>query len=85
MKFSLHHIATLALLVTSATLAGEDLPATLMTKRGKLLASEDFTQPLAPLTGKPVGFASGFSGWRYNAASPGCAWVMWFPFTMAMQ
>lgn len=71
MKFSLHHIATLALLVTSATLAGEDLPATLMTKRGKLLASEDFTQPLAPLTGKPVGFASGFSGWRYNAASPG--------------
>lgn len=38
-----------------------------MTTRGKLLFSEDFTKPLAPFTGKPVGFASGFEGWRYNA------------------
>ena len=37
-----------------------------MTTRGKLLAGEDFSKPLAPFTGKPVGFASGFSGWKYN-------------------
>lgn len=43
------------------------MPATLMTTRGKLLLSEDFSKPLAPFTGKPVGFASGFEGWRYNA------------------
>lgn len=71
MKLPPYHLATFALLVTGAALAGDDLPATLMTTRGKLLASEDFTKSLAPLTGKPVGFASGFSGWRYNAASPG--------------
>jgi len=52
-------------LVASAALAAE-VP-TLMTIRGRLLASEDFTKPLAPFTGKPVGFASGFLGWRYNA------------------
>jgi hypothetical protein len=49
----------------AAAAFGEE-PKTLMTTRGKLLASEDFDKPLAPLTGKPVGFASGFSGWRYN-------------------
>lgn len=48
------------------THGADDLPGTLMTTRGKLLVSEDFTKPLAPFTGKPVGFASGFSGWRYN-------------------
>ena len=37
-----------------------------MATRGKLLISEDFTQVLAPFTGKPVGFASGFSGWKFN-------------------
>ncbi|EDY21718.1 hypothetical protein CfE428DRAFT_0963 [Chthoniobacter flavus Ellin428] len=42
------------------------LPKTLMTIRGKPLATEDFDKPLAPLTGKPIGFASGFGGWRYN-------------------
>ena len=50
---------------TSAPAQG-DLPKTRMTIRGKLLASEDFEKPLPPLTGKPIGFASGFSGWRYN-------------------
>lgn len=42
-----------------------------MTTRGKLLVSEDFMPPLAPVTGKPVGFASGFTGWRYNAGPVG--------------
>ena len=45
----------------------ESLTQTLMTTRGKLLASENFDQPLPPFTGKPVGIASGFLGWRYNA------------------
>jgi len=45
--------------------AEEALPKTLLTTRGKLLVSENFAQPLAPMTGKPVGFASGFSGWRF--------------------
>jgi len=53
---------TLTILLTAAAFAGEDLPKTLLTQRGKLLVSEDFTQPLAPFTGTPVGFASGFSG-----------------------
>lgn len=51
--------------------AADDLPKTLMTTRGKLLVSEDFTPPLAPVVGKPVGFASGFTGWRYNAGPAG--------------
>ena len=56
---------------TCAALAADELPKTLMTLRGKLRVSEDFTPPLAPVTGKPVGFASGFTGWRYNAGSAG--------------
>lgn len=49
-----------------------DEPATLMTTRGRLLASENFDQPLAPLVGAPVGFASGFTGWRYySGVTPG--------------
>jgi hypothetical protein len=57
----------LALCAVTAIAAEEELPKTLMTTRGKLLASENFDKPLAPFTGKPVGFASGFTGWRYNA------------------
>lgn len=45
--------------------------ATLLATRGRLLASEDFLKPPAPFTGKPVGFASGFSGWRFNAGPTG--------------
>jgi hypothetical protein len=66
--------ATLTLLLcgwTCGALAADELPKTLMTLRGKLLVSEDFTPPLAPVTGKPVGFASGFTGWRYNAGPVG--------------
>ena len=56
-----------ALCASAAVACGEELPKTIMTIRGKLLASENFDKPLAPFTGKPVGFASGFTGWRYNA------------------
>jgi len=40
---------------------------------------EDFTPPLAPVVGKPVGFASGFTGWRFNpgpAPSHGGIWTV---------
>jgi hypothetical protein len=56
---------------TCGAFAADELPKTLMTTRGKLLVSEDFTPPLAPVTGKPVGFASGYTGWRYNAGPVG--------------
>ncbi len=60
------------LLLTTLFLAAkaEESP-TLMTMRGKLLASEDFAAAPAPFTGKPVGFASGFTGWRYNSSNTG--------------
>ncbi len=62
---------TIVSLVLCATAAmAEDLPGTLLTTRGKLLASEDFATPLAPLQGKAVGFASGFTGWRYTSGAP---------------
>ena len=61
----------LLLATTLCLTAKADDLATLMTSRGKLLASEDFVQAPAPLTGKPVGFASGFSGWRYNSSATG--------------
>lgn len=57
----------LALLAAVVSSRAEDLPKTFLTSRGKLLMSEDFARPPAPFTGKPVGFASGFEGWRYNA------------------
>ena len=60
---------TLALFaaLTIISAHAEDLPKTLMTLRGRVLASEDFAKPPALLTGKPVGFASGFTGWRYTS------------------
>lgn len=61
----------LLLLTTLCLVAKAEEPATLMTTRGKLLASEDFAVAPAPFTGKPVGFASGFSGWRYNSSDAG--------------
>lgn len=63
------HCLVASCLIAMAT-AGETLPKTLMTTRGKLLAREDFDKPLAPLVGKPVGFASGFTGWRYTSGAP---------------
>ncbi len=57
----------LLLLLIAALAHADELPPTLMTTRGKLLVSEDFAEPLPPFTGRPVGFASGFTGWRFNA------------------
>lgn len=69
------HLCLLTLLTLALTAAAEDsLPKTLMTQRGKLLASEDFAKPLAPSTGVPVGFASGFSGWRFNIKPKAGKW-----------
>lgn len=61
------------ILLSAATFvcAEDTSPFTLMTTRGKLLASEDFAAAPAPFTGKPVGFASGFSGWRFNSSATG--------------
>lgn len=61
----------ITLLALTTIFSHADDPATLMTTRGKLLASEDFVAAPAPFTGKPVGFASGFSGWRYNSSTTG--------------
>jgi hypothetical protein len=67
MNFKLPCFTTLLAILATAALADDALPKTLLTTRGKLLVSEDFAQPHAPFTGTPVGFASGFQGWRYNA------------------
>ena len=56
------------------TFAAEDLPATLMTKPGKLIMSEDFSKPLPPVKGSTARFASGFGGWRYNVETRGGHW-----------
>jgi hypothetical protein len=63
----------IALLLSVITLAcaEESLPPTIMTTRGKLLASEEFAKVPEPFTGKPIGFASGFTGWRYNSTTSG--------------
>jgi hypothetical protein len=61
----------LLLATTLCLTAKADDPTTLMTTRGKLLASEDFAQVPTPFTGKLIGFASGFSGWRYNSSATG--------------
>ena len=61
----------LLLALTSYLTAKAEDATTLMTTRGKLLASEDFAQAPPPFTGKPVGFASGFTGWHYNGSATG--------------
>ena len=65
MKIALLLLTTLSLAAKAAE------PITLMTTRGKLLASEDFAAAPPPFTGKPVGFASGFTGWRYKSSNTG--------------
>jgi hypothetical protein len=72
MKFSV-----LLCLLAITVVRADDLPTTLLTTRGKLLLSENFAKPLAPFTGKPVGFASGFEGWRYNAGPATGKGGMW--------
>ena len=69
-------LLTFVLLLIAAASYAED-PATLMTTRGKLLLSEAFEKPPAAFTGKPVGFASGFEGWRYNAGPSAGKSGMW--------
>lgn len=61
-----HLCLTLLMALTLAASAEDGQPKTMMTQRGRLLASEDFARPPAPFTGVPAGFASGFSGWRFN-------------------
>jgi len=63
MKIALLLLTTLSLAAKAAE------PVTLMTTRGKLLASEDFATAPPPFTGEPVGFASGFTGWRYKSSN----------------
>src|SRR5258706_11641040 len=65
-------IALIALL--SAAAAPQDLPPTLMTTRGKLILSEDFSKAPAPPTGSTARFASGFGGWRFNVEKRGGHW-----------
>lgn len=62
-------VLLLCCLLSSLAFATE--PDTLMTTRGRLLASEDFNTAPAPFTGRPLGFASGFNGWRYNSSATG--------------
>ena len=57
----------LALACVSAFAA--DVP-TQMTVRGKELYSEDFAKPLPKYTGKPNGYASGFTGWLIHGTGP---------------
>ncbi len=60
--------------LSHAVIADEALSKTLMTQRGRLLASEDFTNPLPPATGTPRSFASGFTGWRFNKSLKSGKW-----------
>ena len=67
----------LSLFLTAALVApafAEDVPATLMTKPGKLLVSEDFAQQPPPPEGSTAAFASGFKGWRCNVVPRGGHW-----------
>lgn len=60
--------------LTAATARADDLPATLMTRPGRLLVSEDFSKALPPVEGSTARFASGFKGWRFNVEKRGGHW-----------
>mgnify|MGYP000095985117 FL=1 len=64
-----HSLALLLLALSCVSTFAEDVP-TQMTVRGKELYREDFAQPLAKFTGKPNGYASGFSGWLIHGTGP---------------
>jgi hypothetical protein len=66
-------IAVLAFLLTLSA-AADDLLPTLMNTRGKPLVDQPMNTPPPPFDGKSNGFASGFKGWRYNAAERGGHW-----------
>ena len=69
MKF----FALLSVLLTAHAFADDLLP-TLMNTRGKLLVDQAMDKQPPPFDGKSNGFASGFKGWRYNAAERGGHW-----------
>ena len=73
MNRALGHLLWMFLAATAN--AEEAGSITWMTQRGRLLASEDFVAPLASFTGEPVGFASGFSGWRFNHNPKAGQWI----------
>ena len=62
-------VSVLTVCLTATTFASDDLPKTLMTQRGKLLVSEDFTRLPVLSKDKPLNFASGFSGWIYTSGA----------------
>ena len=62
-------VSGLTVCLTAAAFASDDLPKTLMTERGKLLVSEDFTKLPVLSKDKPLNFASGFNGWIYTSGS----------------
>jgi hypothetical protein len=62
------------LVLAAVTAFAGDPPATLMTRPGKLLASEDFSKPLPPPQGSTANYASGFKGWRCNVSERGGRW-----------
>jgi hypothetical protein len=64
----------LLLALTHRAPAAEPLPKTQMTTIGEYVYWEDFAKDLPSFTGKPKGFASGFSGWRYNVGPRGGHW-----------
>lgn len=64
-----HLVFVLTVCLTAAAFASDDLPKTLLTKRGKLLVSEDFTKLPTLSKDKPLNFASGFNGWIYTSGT----------------
>ncbi|MCX6909858.1 MAG: hypothetical protein NTY01_17700 [Verrucomicrobia bacterium] len=72
MKLHLAIIHTILVAFTFSAVAEDPLPKTLMTQRGKLLVSEDFANAIEPV--KHPGFASGYSGWRFNVSTKGGRW-----------
>jgi hypothetical protein len=70
------HLLLGCLALGGLTSVAADLPPTLMTTCGRLLVEEDFAKPLPPFDGKSNGFASGFTGWRYNAVERGGTWTV---------
>jgi len=74
MKRTLSFIVAALTGFTALTVSGAELPATLMTKPGKLIYEENFTKPLPPPVGSTANFASGFKGWRCNVVERGGHW-----------
>jgi hypothetical protein len=68
-------LKTLLFFALTSFATAAELP-TLMTTRGELLVDQDFSKPLKPFDGKSNGFASGFSGWRWNAVPRGGKWAV---------